>query len=358
MMNEIDLAFEIKNIGYDVPVPAIHHLFDDVVNGEDGLPFSKTAAFLINKIVESGLAEYKPGYVYCLSPNDETIGFFSGVGYKRASESSDNFKVIVDGYLEWTEKISAEFDAVGDQSLPKPKFNPQEEYNVWKSWKKTGSVDHLSDLLDRYKPFLERHASVYYSAPLPKSAIRGEAKRLAIKAFETYDPRKGTQLNTHVGIYMKKLNRYVNSRKNIVRAPEEWNDKIGLFRRRQDEFASKNGRMPTTSELSDDLGWHEKDVSKMHKFLRKDLVQEETPGLGRMETSREDKATNYLNFLGKEFHGDDALVFEHIYGMNGRRQLDNVDQISKETGLSASTINRSKKRISDKAEHYMKYSGL
>jgi DNA-directed RNA polymerase specialized sigma subunit len=358
MINHIDLAFEIMEAGGSVPVPSVHHFFDDAVKGEDGLPFSKTAAVLIDQMFDAGLAEYEAGYIYKISVNPETIGFFTGVGYKYASHFTGDLKAVASGYLELEEKISTEMNSVGDQSLPAQKFNPQEEFNLWKNWKKTGSNDHLSDLLDRYHPFLERHASVYYSAPLPRSAIKGEAKRLAIKAFETYDPRKGTQLNTHVGIYMKKLNRYVNSRRNIVRAPEEWNDKIGLFQRRQDELKFKHGRSPTTSELSDDLGWHEKDVGKMYKFLRKDLVQEETPGLGRMETSGEDKANNYVNFLHKEFSGNDALVFEHIYGLNGKRQLDNVDHISKETGLSASTINRSKKTIAEKAEHYMKYSGL
>ena len=77
----------------------------------------------------------------------------------------------------------------------------EKELLLWQEWKTTGSNRARNELLRSIDPLLQKQVNKFQSSPIPRTALETEARMLALKAFETYDPSKA-QLNTHVTILL------------------------------------------------------------------------------------------------------------------------------------------------------------
>lgn len=362
------LATAIHQAGRPVAVSTIHALFPDAVFDESGLPLSKLACDCLESMIKSGMAQVTSGETLdYVAVDGSLIDFLTGIsGEKLAEETS------AQAMAECTIELENRIQKLADSQPPAPaedpvplekavghpvavkKYDQAKELETWKAWKDTGDSTHLSSLLSSYTPLIKKNASAFYGAPLPRSVIDAEAKRVAITAFTNYDPAKGVKLNTYVMSYMPKLRRYVNDHQNVARVPEEWSLRIGNFNRGESDLTSKLGRTPTSHELSDHLAWAPGDVDKMRKMLRPDLIAEQQDeSLGRMNTTGEAKINMFIGYLHHELHDDEKLVFEHLYGLNGAKTANTSDELAKVTGLSVPRVNKIKTNLAEKVQSHM-----
>src|SRR5512134_2171856 len=82
------------------------------------------------------------------------------------------------------------------------------DITLWKEWKKTRSPQALQKLLDQMHPIIMQTVNKWAPAA-SRSLLESEAKRLAVEAFERYDPNQGAALSTFLASRLQKLSRTV-----------------------------------------------------------------------------------------------------------------------------------------------------
>jgi len=225
------------------------------------------------------------------------------------------------------------------------------ESQLWKSWKKTKDEDTLGELLRSMDPLIQKRVGQFMGAPLPRSAIEAEARKQAIKAIETYNPKMGAALGTHVNNYMQKVYRYVSTYQNVGRLPESRVAKIDLFNKTKAYLAEQKGREPSTVELADELKWAPREVGRMEVELRKDLGLETS--FGEMKFLDFDQNADLLNYGYFELGPEEQLVFDYSIGMHGKMRL-TMEDIAKRLGKTPRQIGLIKQRIVDKLKRFQK----
>ena len=191
------------------------------------------------------------------------------------------------------------------------------EMQLWRDWKATKSINVLDQLLDSYAPVISNVVSTYSSAPLPKAAIEGEAISQVINAFNTYDPKKGAALNTHVFNNLQKVYRYVASYANVGKIPEARVAKVGIFNDVTAQLENKFNRNPSVQELSDELNWPQEEVVRMKREVAKDLSLEDLPFIS---AEQDDKTRNNLYFFYNSLSQENKIIFEGLTGLYGKKK--------------------------------------
>lgn len=223
-------------------------------------------------------------------------------------------------------------------------MDKQEELNVWKQWKKTKDPSHLSSLLRSMDPFLQSHVNKYVTSPLPRPAIEAQARILAVKGFNTFDPNRGVQLNTHLGHELKHLTRYVLEYQNVGKIPENRGIAISKFKNVKSNLTEELGREPNITELADKLQWSLNETQRMQKELRQDLniVQGKEEGFFDTSYNTSDQDRDLVEFVYYSSSPDEKKVLEYWFGMGGAPKLSVDDMAIKMNKTSAEIRNISK----------------
>lgn len=200
------------------------------------------------------------------------------------------------------------------------------DLELWRQWKRTRSPMDLSALLRQMDGVIQKETN-RWSGVLARDVLLTEAERIAKDAFETYDPKAGAALATHLTNYLQKLSRIVYTHQNVGRIPEYQTLKIKQFERAQSELESQLGRAPTAAELATHLVWSVAAVEKMRKELRRESVESRDvkglPAFGRSEADvMVDLVYHDLNPLQKS-------IFEHTTGYGGAPILAGKDLTAK-----------------------------
>jgi len=224
-----------------------------------------------------------------------------------------------------------------------------QEMDLWKKWNVDRSPGNLNDLLDYMSPTIQSNVNKFKNAPIPNSALNLEAKKWAVKSFETYNPDRNTKLSTHTTNWMKKLNRYVYSRQNVGYIPEERVIKIQTFNNVKSNLETKFGREPSQVELSDELSWPIQEVERMDKELRKDIAP--TDAMSDFGYISSDPSREVLNYIYFELSPQEQSVYDYTIGSHGKNKLSGND-IAKKLKVSPSKVSQLKRSIGEKMDRY------
>ena len=225
----------------------------------------------------------------------------------------------------------------------------KKEEALWKEWK-AGNAQALPDLFKSFRPVETAWFNKIPTQNLPESAVRGEIKRIMYDSFTRFNPGRGVKLSTYVNSRMNKLYRYVNERQNIGRIPEHRALKITSFKAAQGELEQRLHREPNAAELADELGWDLKEIERLTKELRKDIIL--TEDFRDFSFHAQNQKQHVLNMVYYELDPREKKVFELVTGFGGKR-IKSTKEIAKKLGVSAPTVGNIKKRIAKKVERYM-----
>lgn len=223
----------------------------------------------------------------------------------------------------------------------------KDQETLWWSWSQDKSTKSLGQLMDSFDPMIKGHVSKLGSQTIPRSALEGEARVQAMKAFDTYDPGRGTRLSTHLGTQLQKVNRYAYDNQRVGRLPEGQILRTSAFQQAKDEIEEQRGRPPTTEELSRHLKWSQGMVSRMQRGLAGEVAMSTNPVLEELnnDEQRGPELATVLKYMYHDLEPDDRLVFEHTFGYGGRPEVDTNHEIAKQTGFSESKVRTAKKEI-------------
>lgn len=228
----------------------------------------------------------------------------------------------------------------------------KKDLELWQKWNDGGKKeDDLEDLMKQMDPLIRKQTNVYAGkVNIPSSAIRAEFQIQAMKAFNTYDPKRGAQLNTHLNWQLKRGKRFITTYQNIGRIPETRAYKITEFQNTRDALSDRLGREPSAHELADKLKWPINQVTSMELDLRREVP---TSALQADASSlKPSKEAEVIRLLQYDLTSQEKLVYEYLLGLNGKPQL-KPGQISRKMNIPASKVSRIKNSIGKKASKYI-----
>jgi RNA polymerase sigma factor (sigma-70 family) len=227
----------------------------------------------------------------------------------------------------------------------------QKEHGLWEHWNTKGrQPEHLEPLLDSFKPLVAQKVREWAPPMIPQSAFEGELHKHLIHAFETYNPDRGASLSTHVHHRIQKAKRYMNQYQNMAYIPEGKTRNIGQIQKAQNQLTQDFGRPPTHDEIADHIGLPVRKINDIVSSMRKDIPGsswDTDPNPHMMTRERE-----VLDLLHYNLNPDEKEVFDHVFGLNGKKKMESTKEIAKLLGKSDSQVSRLKTSILNKYNEY------
>lgn len=224
----------------------------------------------------------------------------------------------------------------------------EREIELWKQHK-AGNSTATNELLRHVMPHVNSRVSYYRDVPIPSPALQGEAMKMAIHSFDTWDPKRGARLATNTVTSLQRMSRFVTQNKNIARIPEHRAAKIGTFLHVRNALESELQRAPSPEELADELSWSVKEVRETNNSMRKDLSESGMPeaALGAVQ----DRQKETMHFVRHGLTPPERTVFDHHFGFGGAKQM-SVDQIAKKVGKSPDWVYRVRRKTIADIQRY------
>lgn len=203
------------------------------------------------------------------------------------------------------------------------------ELALFHQWNDNGrKPEHLEPLLKSFQPLIQNRVNIYKNrVEVPTSAIEMKHKEAFVKALQTYDPEKGSQLHSWVTQHLKQVGRYVGERQNFARITENITRHIGSFNAVKSELNEKLGYDPSAQEIHDYIieSAHPKltklslkDITRLNQEQRKSLIDKGHDNLGgasRFSTREEE----VIHLIGPSLTDAERKVHELTFGLNGNR---------------------------------------
>jgi hypothetical protein len=223
----------------------------------------------------------------------------------------------------------------------------QSDLDLWHHWNNNGrQPEHLRPLFTNFRGMIRRHVNRYVgNVEVPPAAIKQEFNERFVQALQTYQPGKGAGIGTWVDIHLKKGQRWIGAHQNIARIAEPRTQKVGDFKTAKAHLDNTLGREPTTFELSEHLGWPEREVARMQSELRKSNVASswEIDPIDIMP-SKEKEALLMVRY---DLSPEELLVHDHTIGYGGKPQLRPME-IAKQLNMHPSKVSKIRGKIADK----------
>jgi len=225
------------------------------------------------------------------------------------------------------------------------------EKDLWNTWKKTGNKEVFNTLVKKYKPVINKKFSELNNPAIPSSALKARIEKSVINSFKTFNPNKGAALNTYVFSRLPEVNKFVYKFQNFGRIPVNRIVHYNTFQTAMQDLKDKLKRDPDNYELADELQWNVRDVKRMRKEVKKDLL---TSGMSDLETTQNDEYSDEDDFLFNlyfELNDKEKFVYNRLIGANGAEKMSN-GEIAKALKVSNAMVTKIKNRIAKKAKKY------
>lgn len=226
----------------------------------------------------------------------------------------------------------------------------EQDLALWRKWKASPTDANLSALLHQVEPLVQREVSKW-AGTLARPLLTTEGRRLAVEAFQDYDPSRGAAVGTHVVTRLQKMSRLSYANQNVARLPENKMLMFHTYNIGHSQLEDSLGRSPTTDELADHLQWS---IPHLTKFRREISRQEMLESGGSAESGsaglfEADEQDHSVDFLHHDLPPQHKLVFEHLTGYGGAPILSN-QEIQKKLNLTQGRYSYIKKQIVDRAD--------
>jgi DNA-directed RNA polymerase specialized sigma subunit len=227
-----------------------------------------------------------------------------------------------------------------------------QDIGLWSTWKSSPTPDNMRPLLQRFEPVFNSKVRQWKAPNTPESAYRAELKIQAVKAFETYDPNRGTALRTHLENRLQKAKRFNTQQQNYARIPEGKSSYIGSIDTATDELREELGRDPTAIEVAELVNASivgkkkhltSAKVDEIQKSRVKDIISStmlSDPSPRAISRDRE-----VMNLLRPTLTPDQQAVFDHLFGPTATDASQSTNVIARKLGKSPSQVSRIRTEI-------------
>jgi DNA-directed RNA polymerase specialized sigma subunit len=136
------------------------------------------------------------------------------------------------------------------------------DLELWRKWHTSHASADLEVLMKQMAGPIRSQVNRWTSI-VPAFVLENEAKKLALAAFETYNPNMGTALNTHVTTWLQKLSRVAYERQSSLSIPEHKRIIFNQYNRVKTQMEDDFGKPPTMSQMADHFGMSVKKLTNL-----------------------------------------------------------------------------------------------
>jgi DNA-directed RNA polymerase specialized sigma subunit len=215
------------------------------------------------------------------------------------------------------------------------------DIELWRRWKQSRSPMDLENLIQQMSPVIAREVN-RWAAVAPRFVLDNEAKKLAIKAFESYDTIHGTLLSTHLVNQLQKLSRTAYSRQSTLSIPEQHRLTYNRYTRAKADLEDQLGFPPTLDHIADHLRLP---IPKLTNILanveRRELVESgEGPSF---QVAHSD--TENIEFAYHQMTPRQKQVFDLRTGMHGSMEVGSDRDILTRLGITQGVLSYELQKI-------------
>jgi len=231
----------------------------------------------------------------------------------------------------------------GGKATPAPKID--EAYTAWKD---NDTPKSRGQLLRVMQPTIDKGVKSY-AGKNPGPAARSQAKLLAMQAFQTYDPNRGSMEN-HLLANLRRLQRTSAQSAQVISIPE----RVALDRQHlsqaEQQLQDELGRAPSDAEIADYTGLSLKRIGYVrgaHGATNTGSILDDA-GMPYSPASHIPGDTSAADAWQDMVYHDlgrvDQAIMDYSLGLRGSPQL-STQQIAQRLGLSAGAISQRKAKI-------------
>jgi len=230
--------------------------------------------------------------------------------------------------------------------------------SLYDTWRKNPTAETSGALLRSLKPAIQKGVSVYVG-PQASAVDRGRAKQLALAAIKTYDPAKGTHLNTHIIQHLQGLRR-IKHNQQIIQEPERRSKlRRDLYKVRQ-SLEDTLGYTPTDEQVADHLRISRKKLDDAERYARP--VAESTlsnPSSGEdssyvPQVARDTSSLYWDVIYNDHLNKQSQAVMDMTQGTHGKPKLSAVE-IAQRLGISLGRVSQIRKQLQQQKEELEGY---
>lgn len=206
----------------------------------------------------------------------------------------------------------------------------------------------MGNLLDAAEPTIQSALKAYAGG---NTALKSRARRIAADAFQTYDPKKGTQLRTHLMTQLQPLQRHAREYSQLVRVPERVSMDLYKLKQEEQKFFDSHGREAADKEMADKTGLSMKRIARVRRYSKGEVAES-----GLTENEDGDQAIMYpgiskvnpeavwMEYVHHDLAPIDQKILEWKTGYNGKEMLSN-NEIARRLNLSAGAVSQRSAKI-------------
>lgn len=226
-----------------------------------------------------------------------------------------------------------------------------EDLKLWEAWKQNPGPETTRPIMQRFEPVFKAKIRQWKAPNVNEDAFRTELQLRTLKALETFDPSKAG-FRTHLEFHLQKAMRFNANQQNYARIPEGQARRIGKIDSARNELSEELGRDPTHEEIAELLNSRlvgkekalsGKQVAKIQASRINDVVLsslEQDPSPNAINRDRE-----IISLLRPTLKPDEQVVFDHLYGINGRPLISSTNELARTLGKQPSQISRLRSSI-------------
>lgn len=215
----------------------------------------------------------------------------------------------------------------------------------YETWRVDQRPANMAKLLESSKPVIERALTSYAGG---NQAMYGRAKLLAIDAFKSFDPKKGTKLRTHLFIRLQPLQREFTKRTSPLAIPERVQLDLLRINQAEQSLRELHGRDPADDEIADEIGLSARRIAHVRGFSKGIVTEsqmrspEGIPSLpGTQQVTPNDIWVEYVHH---DLSPIDKKIFEWKTGVYGKKVL-TTNEIARRLNITPSAVSQRAAKI-------------
>lgn len=246
---------------------------------------------------------------------------------------------------------------LGDVAAP---FSTQTAYGLspdfdtlYPQWKQQATPELNTQIVKTLQPVIDT-AVTSYAGQNASQTIRSQAKFMALKALNTYDPQRGN-VKTHLLSQMQSLRRAAAKSQNIVSIPEQVALDYRRLQETENELRDVLGREPADDEIADNTGISVRRLRKIRSFHQPisegmtavragDSADNVNTEIASKLPGRTADTDAWLDFVYGDLSPVDKLVMDMTLGRNGRRHT-STQEIAQRLNISSGAVSQRAAKI-------------
>ena len=215
---------------------------------------------------------------------------------------------------------------------------------TWQDWKLKQTPESTSALLNKLNPIIDKAITSY--APNSAPPVRSMAKRLAIKAAHSYDPKAGTKFQTYLLTQLQPLRREAKAYE-TVHIPERVQIDLTSVNEKNNQFVDENGYEPSDEELADYSGLSSRRIRKIRAYAKGQVYESAAEMMGGQLAKGPSMQRNQMaeEFVYQSLGDMDKRIYDLRTGKGGTQKTLGVSEIAKKLKVSPAAITQRLNKI-------------